>query len=61
MELVSCAVCGEPLYTMDFSETLSSKLKQGVEALCPKHRNERPFMAWKRLNKGVSQKKEAVL
>jgi ferredoxin hydrogenase large subunit len=60
MELVSCAVCGEPLYTMDFGETLSNKLKQGVEALCPKHRTERSLMAWKRLNKGVNQKTEAV-
>jgi ferredoxin len=59
MELVSCAVCGEPLYTMDFSETLTHKLKQGVEALCPKHRKELPLNTWKRLS-GVSNQKSEV-
>lgn len=61
MELVTCAVCGEPLYTMDFSETLNSKLKRKMETLCPNHRKELPFMAWKRLNGPIEKKKEASL
>lgn len=61
MDLVSCKVCGEPLYTLDFGETLNNKLKQEVEPLCPKHRNEMPYMTWKRLNAGTSRKMEAVV
>ena len=49
MDLVRCAVCGDPLHTVDFGESLSEKLDLEVEALCPKHRKTHAFMAWKRL------------
>ncbi len=61
MDLVFCKVCGEPLYTLDFGETLNNKLKQGVEALCPTHRTKIPYMTWKRLNTGASRKTEATI
>ena len=49
MSLIRCAVCGEPLYTMDFGDTLAHKLDKDVEALCPQHRNTASVNAWKRL------------
>ena len=49
MNLIRCAVCGEPLYTMDFSDTLAHKLDKDVEALCPQHRHTASLNAWKRL------------
>ncbi len=49
MDLVRCAVCGEPLYTMDFSDTLKGKLEHKVETLCPKHRQSLSMTAWKNL------------
>ena len=61
MELVTCTVCDEPLYTMEFGEALKSKLKQNVETLCPKHRKELPFMAWKRLNGHAEKNREVRL
>jgi ferredoxin len=49
MDLVRCAVCGEPLYTMDFSDTLTGKLDHKVETLCPTHRQSLSMTAWRKL------------
>jgi ferredoxin hydrogenase large subunit len=40
LEMVCCAVCGEPLYTTDFAITLAEKLGKEVEPLCGRHREE---------------------
>ena len=61
MELVHCRVCGEPIYTANLGETLTDKLNHEVEDLCPRHRNEIPFHAWKRLKNGTSKLREAAL
>jgi ferredoxin len=60
MELVHCEVCGEPLYTVNFEETLNGKLKHGVENLCPEHRKGLPITAWKRLKAGTDKIREAA-
>jgi len=49
MELVRCAVCGEPLYTADFGENLAEKLDRKVEPLCPEHLKAHPYSVWKKL------------
>ena len=49
MELVSCMVCGEPLYTFDFQETLAERIDHDIEPLCPLHRQTLSLMTWKRL------------
>jgi len=49
MNLVRCLVCGEPMYTADFEKTLTNKLDQDVEALCPSHRGFRMLKSWHRI------------
>ena len=59
MDLVHCVVCGEPLYTADFENTLTSKLERNVDALCPRHRSTFSLMAWRRVAQG-REKPEGV-
>jgi ferredoxin len=59
MELVRCVVCGEPLYTENFSENLSERLDRSVEPLCPSHRKAHPFSVWKKLSFHPTPEKEA--
>jgi len=40
LELVYCSVCGVPIYTMDYRQTLSEKLGTESEPTCSKHRDE---------------------
>jgi ferredoxin len=47
--LTSCRVCGEPVYTPDFGEKVSEKLRAPVEALCPEHRREKSLSVWSRI------------
>ena len=49
MDLLRCVVCGEPLYTMDFSDTLADKLEKSVENLCSLHRKTQAMDTWKRV------------
>jgi ferredoxin len=49
MELVHCAVCGEPLYTADFKQALVEKVDYEVVALCPVHKKTFSLDAWKHL------------
>lgn len=56
MELVRCGVCGEPLYTANFSENLSEALDRSVEPLCPSHRRAQPFSVWKKLSPFTPEK-----
>ena len=49
MDLVRCAVCGEPLYTQDFGDTLAGKLDKNVEHLCALHRKSLALEIWKRV------------
>jgi len=39
LDLVYCRVCGDPLYTVEFRETLSTKLDKPFEPVCSKHRD----------------------
>jgi ferredoxin len=55
MELVHCLVCGEPLYTSNFSKTLTDKVDQPIEALCPNHKKTVPLNVWKRVASGRNQ------
>lgn len=55
MDLVHCAVCGEPVYTSRFGETLSEKIDKNVEALCPEHKKTLPLGLWKRVAPGRNQ------
>jgi hypothetical protein len=57
MDLVHCAVCGEPVYTSRFGETLSEKIDKNVEALCPEHKKTLPLGLWKRVAPGRNQTK----
>ncbi|MFC1867495.1 4Fe-4S dicluster domain-containing protein [Thermodesulfobacteriota bacterium] len=61
MDLVHCKICGEPLYTVNFEKTLTNKLKQGLETLCPQHRKELPISTWKRLKNGTDKISEGTL
>ncbi len=38
LDLLLCEVCGEPIYTPEFSEVLSEKLDDEIQPLCPKHK-----------------------
>ncbi len=40
LELVYCSVCGVPIYTVDYRQTLSEKLGTQIEPVCSKHRDE---------------------
>jgi ferredoxin len=58
MELLRCVICGEPLYTVNFSADLSSKIDRSVEPLCPSHRKAHPFAVWKKLSPQLTSEKE---
>jgi ferredoxin hydrogenase large subunit len=40
LDLVHCGVCGEPLYTVPFKQTVTECRKGEVDPFCPKHRRE---------------------
>jgi ferredoxin len=46
--LVTCSVCGAPLYTEDFRNTLTEILDEEMDPLCPLHKGERSSRAWQR-------------
>ncbi|PKN66904.1 MAG: hypothetical protein CVU57_04905 [Deltaproteobacteria bacterium HGW-Deltaproteobacteria-15] len=45
-DLVRCTVCGEPVYTAKVKQILSDRLKEDLEALCPRHRSGAALAAW---------------
>jgi ferredoxin len=49
MKLVRCMICGEPLYTLDFQETVAEKVPHDIVPLCPHHRQALSLTAWKHL------------
>lgn len=49
LDLIQCRICGEPVYTPDFEDKVSAKLKTPVEALCPEHRREKSLDVWSRI------------
>jgi ferredoxin len=59
MELVHCLVCGEPLYTSKFGSTLTEKVDQPIEPLCPNHKKGLSLNLWKRIASGRNQEQEA--
>ena len=54
MDLVRCNVCGEPLYTDDYFQTLQKGLNETVAALCSKHKRATAAAPWPRLAPGKS-------
>lgn len=40
LELVRCRVCGEPLYTASFNQTVAERGRREVAPYCPQHRRE---------------------
>jgi ferredoxin hydrogenase large subunit len=54
LDLVTCNVCGEPLYTVDYIEGLQENLKETVEALCSKHKRMTAASPWQRIAPGKS-------
>jgi hypothetical protein len=59
MDLLRCVVCGEPLFTMDFSYTLAERLDTNVEHLCPLHRKTQAMDTWKRVSPEKTKPNEA--
>ncbi|MCP4688298.1 MAG: 4Fe-4S dicluster domain-containing protein [Desulfobacterales bacterium] len=45
LDLLLCEVCGEPIYTPEFGETLSEKLDEKVQTLCPRHKEALSLLA----------------
>jgi len=58
MELVRCVICGEPLYTVNFSADLAAKIDRSLEPLCPSHRQAHPFAIWKKISSHLIPEKE---
>lgn len=52
MDIVCCKICGEPLFTVDFNNTLHRKLENSPDPLCPKHRRSGSVGVWPRLGPG---------
>ncbi len=52
LDLIHCRVCGEPIYTTTFGETLQGRLKEELDALCPRHRQMRSVAVWPNLTPG---------
>ena len=59
MKLVRCMICSEPLYTLDFQETVAEKVPHDIAPLCPDHRQTFSLPAWKHLAPASSDKKGA--
>jgi ferredoxin hydrogenase large subunit len=49
LDLIPCRVCGEPVFTLDYGEKVSEKLRVPVEDLCPAHRREKSLSVWSRI------------
>ncbi len=47
LKLIHCKVCGEPLYTARFGETLDKDYDDEIEQLCPDHRKGTIVHSWK--------------
>ena len=58
MDLLRCEVCGEPLFTMDFSYTLAERLDTKIKKLCPLHRKTQAMDTWKRVSQEKTKPEE---
>jgi len=52
LELLRCKICGEPLYTPNYGDTLRDKLDHTMEALCSKHLRTHAARVWPNLRPG---------
>ena len=50
-EVVTCSICGEPIFTADHKEMLKTKHNQDPETLCPIHRGAIRADSWLRAEK----------
>jgi ferredoxin len=49
LDLVRCEICGVPVYTEPYRETLRTLLQETFQDLCPRHRQRSSAMPWSRL------------
>ncbi len=49
-DLVHCQVCGAPIYTTNFSKTISKALENDAVALCPEHKGLESIKLWEKLS-----------
>ena len=49
LDLVHCEVCGEPIYTANFKETVAHAVDKEIVALCPDHKGAEPVNVYKKL------------
>lgn len=54
LDLVTCNVCGEPLYTVDYVQGIQENLNETLESLCSKHKRTTAAAAWQRIAPGKS-------
>ena len=47
LDIVLCKVCGEPLYTTKFRDTVNKDTKEEIEMLCPEHKKALLKESWK--------------
>ena len=40
LDLIRCRICGEPLYTANFSRTVAERAAGVIDSCCPQHRQE---------------------
>lgn len=40
LDLIRCRICGEPMYTLNFSRTVAEKAGGEFDPCCPQHRQE---------------------
>lgn len=62
LELIRCRICGEPVFTGNFGETLAEGVRQMAEPLCPRHRTRqasavlvRGTVAKRKIKEGAAQ------
>jgi len=46
LDIIRCSVCNEPIYTSDLKDSLTAKLDEEIEPLCPAHRGESSVKSW---------------
>lgn len=46
MDVVRCSVCGEPMYTANLRKSISDRLQEDLEPLCPRHRSDAAMTDW---------------
>ncbi|HDR15333.1 MAG TPA: 4Fe-4S dicluster domain-containing protein [Desulfobacteraceae bacterium] len=59
LELARCEICGEPVYTVPYADTLGRRLPERPATRCRHHKNDEVVKAWKPYRAAVYTKPEA--